>query len=58
MKVDEVPFPKCCPQECFIKIDATSVNRADIERKGNYPSPYEVANIIGLECTDYISNTN
>jgi len=38
----------------LIKVEATSVNRADIlQRKGLYPPPKGSTNIIGLECAGY-----
>ncbi len=39
-------------------MEATALNRADVvQRKGNYPPPKGVTDIIGLECAGYLLNS-
>ena len=60
---DDVEVPICNENEVLLKVSATAVNRADtlqvksssfcaylFQRKGKYPPPKGVTNIIGLEC--------
>ncbi|CDW71149.1 zinc-binding dehydrogenase family protein [Stylonychia lemnae] len=55
MKIsDTVDLPQCNQNEVLLKIEATAVNRADtLQRKGKYPPPRGVTDIIGLECVGY-----
>ena len=49
MRVAEVPRPAPRAGEVLIKVAAAGVNRADIvQRKGHYPPPAGVTNILGM----------
>jgi len=51
----EVPEPSLKPTEVKIRIRATALNRADLlQRKGLYPPPPGVTDILGLECAGTI----
>eukprot|EP00347_Sterkiella_histriomuscorum_P002821 403366677 len=54
---DQVEIPKCNQNEVLLKVEATAVNRADtLQRKGKYPPPKGVTDIIGLECVGFKSD--
>eukprot|EP00347_Sterkiella_histriomuscorum_P009914 403339393 len=47
-------MPQCNQNEVLLKVEATAVNRADtLQRKGKYPPPKGVTDIIGLECVGF-----
>ncbi|WP_106848953.1 NAD(P)H-quinone oxidoreductase [Blastococcus sp. Marseille-P5729] len=51
----EAPDPTCAPDEVVLKIEAAGVNRADVmQRKGFYPPPKGITEIIGLEAAGTI----
>jgi len=51
----EVGVPELSGDEVLLKVNMTAVNRADIvQRKGNYPPPKGVTDILGLECVGEI----
>ena len=54
--VQECNVPSYEPlSEVLIKVEATSVNRADLlQSYGKYPPPKGVTNILGLECSGYL----
>src|ERR671938_1361030 len=52
----EVPDPVCGPGEVIVDVAATAVNRADLlQRQGFYPPPKGASDILGLECSGFIS---
>lgn len=55
MKIGTVPLPECKPTEALLKIEATTVNRADtLQRQGKYPPPKGASSIIGLEAIGHL----
>ena len=53
----DIPVPK--QNEVLIKVNYFGINRADIlQRKGLYPPPNGESEILGLECSGYIVNSN
>ena len=55
LKVGERPVPQLVEGEVLIKVTYSALNRADImQRKGNYPPPPGVTDILGLECLGQI----
>lgn len=53
--VGEVPRPEPQAGEVLIKVEATAINRADtLQRRGRYPVPTGVTDILGLEAAGYI----
>jgi tumor protein p53-inducible protein 3 len=55
LKVGQVAKPAAGPGEVRIRVDATSVNRADlVQRQGLYPPPPGASPILGLECAGEI----
>jgi len=55
LKLDQVPRPKCEPNEVLVEIVAAGLNRADlVQRKGLYPPPPGASEIMGLECSGTI----
>ena len=58
MRVAEVPRPTPRPGEVLIKVTAAGVNRADIvQRKGHYPPPAGVTDILGMEVSGHVAAT-
>jgi NADPH:quinone reductase len=56
MRVAEVPRPAPRPGEVLIKVTAAGVNRADIvQRKGHYPPPAGVTDILGMEVSGHVA---
>ncbi|WP_203337554.1 NAD(P)H-quinone oxidoreductase [Nocardioides limicola] len=52
LTIAEVPDPTPGPGEVLLEVIATAINRADtLQRRGFYPPPPGVTDIIGLECT-------
>ncbi len=55
----EAPLPELKDGEVLVKVKAAGVNRADIlQANGHYPPPKGVTDIIGLECSGEIVETN
>lgn len=55
MEVGLTEIPKPTIGECLIKVLSFGINRADIlQRKGQYPPPKGVTEIIGLECSGFL----
>ncbi|CAF0869622.1 unnamed protein product [Adineta ricciae] len=53
--VGETDVPKIKDDEILIKVHAFGVNRVDIvQRKGQYPSPFNLTDVIGLEAAGEI----
>ncbi len=51
----DVPEPVLGPEEVKIRVKATALNRADLlQRRGLYPPPPGVTDILGLECAGII----
>ncbi len=56
LSVGEAPEPEPGPGEVTITVVATAVNRADLmQRRGLYPPPPGVTDVIGLECSGTIA---
>lgn len=54
--LSERPDPRPGPTEVVIDVAATAVNRADLlQRRGFYPPPPGVTDVLGLECSGTIS---
>lgn len=52
----EVPAPEPGPGELLIDVHATALNRADLlQRRGLYPPPPGVTEILGLECSGVVA---
>jgi NADPH:quinone reductase len=57
MQVAEVPRPEPRSGEVLIKVRAAGVNRADtIQRKGHYPPPAGVTDILGMEVSGHVAS--
>ena len=55
LKIGERPIPELSQGDILIKVSFTAFNRADImQRKGNYPPPPGVTDVLGLECLGQI----
>ncbi len=55
LKIGEVETPALKSGQVLIKVEATSINRADIaQRQGNYPPPPGESEILGLEAAGVI----
>jgi len=55
LKVGERPIPVLGEEEVLIKVQYSAFNRADVmQRKGNYPPPPGVTDVLGLECAGQI----
>lgn len=56
MVVAEVPDPEPGPGEVVLDVVASAVNRADLlQRRGFYPPPPGVTDVIGLECSGRVA---
>lgn len=56
LQIVELPEPIPGPGEVVIDVTATAVNRADVlQRKGFYPPPDGVSDVLGLECSGRVS---
>lgn len=50
------PVPQCKPHEVLISVEATGVNRPDVQqRKGVYPPPPDASPLLGLEVAGVIA---
>ena len=50
LKIKEYPTPVCGDNELLVRVEATSVNRADLlQREGKYPQPFGASPILGLD---------
>ena len=50
LRWDNVPDPVCGKEDCFVKIEAAALNRADLmQREGDYPPPPGCPEWMGLE---------
>ena len=59
LTVGERPIPVPTDDEILIKVEYTALNRADImQRKGSYPPPPGVTDVLGLECMGRIVTSN
>lgn len=55
LQIQEFPIPKISSNEVLLKVCAAGINRPDIfQRKGNYPPPKGVVDILGLEVAGII----
>jgi putative PIG3 family NAD(P)H quinone oxidoreductase len=53
--IGEIETPTIKPGQVLIKVEATSINRADItQRQGNYPAPPGESEILGLEAAGIV----
>ena len=51
LKIGQRPRPVPAEGEVLIKVEYSALNRADImQRKGSYPPPPGVTDVLGLEC--------
>jgi len=58
MYIGETNVPKPKDNEVLVKVHAFGINRADtMQRKGNYPPPQGVTDIMGLEASGEIVET-
>src|SRR6266481_4146082 len=58
MRVVEVPRPAPRAGEVLIKVTAAGVNRADlVQRKGHYPPPAGITDILGMEVSGQVAAT-
>ncbi len=56
LQLTEVETPSPRPGEVLIRTSASGVNRADLlQRRGLYPPPKGISDIIGLECSGVVS---
>src|SRR6201996_8702990 len=56
MRVAEVSRPLPRAGEVLIRVAAAGVNRADIvQRKGHYPPPAGITDILGMEVSGYVA---
>jgi putative PIG3 family NAD(P)H quinone oxidoreductase len=56
LELREVPAPEPAPGELLIEVRATALNRADLlQRRGVYPPPPGVTDILGLECSGIVA---
>ena len=57
MQIAEVPRPEPRSGEVLIKVAAAGVNRADtIQRRGHYPPPAGVTDILGMEVSGHVAS--
>ncbi len=55
LELGEIPTPQPLPGEVLVRTVASGVNRADIlQRKGHYPPPAGVTEVIGLEAAGIV----
>ena len=55
LKVGDRPIPQLGEGEILVKVIYSALNRADcMQRKGNYPPPPGVTDVLGLECLGQI----
>ena len=55
LKAGEKPLPVCNENEVLIRVEYSALNRADLmQRTGNYPPPAGVTDVLGLECSGYL----
>ncbi len=55
LELRDVPAPEPGPGELLIDVHATALNRADLlQRRGFYPPPPGVTEILGLECSGVV----
>lgn len=58
LKLADSPKPKIEPTQLLVKVAAAGVNRADIlQRKGKYPPPQGITDILGLEIAGEVVQT-
>lgn len=56
LRLADVPVPQPAEDEVLIQVAAAGVNRADIlQRKGKYPPPHGVSEILGLEVSGIVA---
>ena len=59
LTVGERPLPVPGEGEILIKVEYSALNRADImQRKGAYPPPPGVTDVLGLECLGRVVTAN
>lgn len=55
LKIKEYPLPICMDNELLVRVEATSVNRADLlQREGKYPPPLGASPIMGLDMSGVV----
>ncbi|TNE70839.1 NAD(P)H-quinone oxidoreductase [bacterium] len=55
----ETEIPKLKEREVLVRVKSTALNRADIsQREGKYPPPKGESEILGLECSGTIEDSN
>lgn len=56
LQLADVPEPTLGPREVLLDVRATALNRADLlQRRGLYPPPPGVTDILGLECSGVVA---
>ena len=56
LALQDVPAPSPGPREVLLDVRATALNRADLlQRRGLYPPPPGVSEILGLECSGVVA---
>lgn len=56
LRLKDVPRPAPGPGEVLIRVAAAGVNRADtVQRKGHYPPPAGVSDLLGLEVSGHVA---
>ena len=59
LKVGERPMVQPNENERIIKVEYSALNRADtMQRMGKYPPPQGATDVLGLECSGYLVNTD
>lgn len=59
LAIEEVPRPVLNPGEVLVKVEACSVNRADLlQRRGLYPPPPGASSILGLDFAGLVAQTS
>lgn len=57
IKIGKIPIPELNKNEILLKVSSFGINRADLlQKKGKYPPPNGVTDVIGLECSGFIVN--
>lgn len=57
INIGKIPIPDLNKDEILLKVSSFGINRADLlQRKGKYPPPNGVTDVIGLECSGFIVN--
>ena len=56
LHLGQTDLPRLADHEVMIRVEAVAVNRADtLQRRGLYPVPAGVTQILGLECAGHVT---